>query len=213
MDTNGQEHLPPLAELIPQIAFDVFGLGKPILDLQLRALHYGIEEKGARLVGMMLCYAQRYQGSPQVFSVESSLMPESVDAENPQARIRWSWPNFLNLRECLQSLHAERTPEALSEDALEEQFEAGVRELSALAWVPLAPKSTQAPLAGMEVSRDRQGLFLARRFSGSHMLVLGSVGLSPEQFTQAVKSLLPLQSAPEVVERHQVEFEHLVQPD
>jgi hypothetical protein len=213
MDTNGQEHLPPLAELIPQVAFDVYGLGTPILDLQLRALHYGIAEKDARLVGMMLCYAQRFQGSPQVFSVESSLLPESVDPADPAARIRWSWINFLNLRECLHRLHADRPPEALSEEALEEQFEAGVRELSALAWVPLAPKSTRAPLAGMEVSRDRQGLFLARRFEGVHLLVVGSVGLSPDQFTQAVKSLLPLQSEPDVVERHQKEFEHLVQPD
>lgn len=202
-----QAPLPPLPVLVEQVEFDLYGLAAPFRDLQLISLYYGVDEADGNLIGLGLCYAQRHYGSPEVLVVESSLVPASVSAEEPARVLRWSWPNLLSLREIVERHHSPEPMGLPDEETQERKFQEGMEEMRDLYWVPLAPKSVEPPLAGMEVARDRQGMILARRFEGRNMLLVASLGLRPDQFDAAMKLLVLLRRSPEAVRRHQDEFE------
>lgn len=217
MEFTDHSHLPPLAALIPKIEFPVYGLASPYLGLQLGGLNYGIEEVHedeelqAHMIGLRLSYVQQLGGSSQVFSVESSLLPPSVPPDDAGARAQWSLASLLQLRDSVHQLHEPQPGGWPDEETLEQQFRAGLRELQSLPWAYLDPRSETPPLAGLEVTRDRKGLILGRRFEGSHQLLIGGVGMSPAQYLQAVKLLVPLQTSAQVIARHQDEFEQLTE--
>lgn len=211
MTDIGEGHLPPLPELLTRIEFPVIGLASPYLGLQLRSLHYGVEEEGGvRIIGLGLFYAQRYLNSPQVLAVESSQLPPSVPPENRQAAIEWSWFNFVNLHEALVRLHSTEPIELEDEGGQDQQLEASIATLKELEWAKLTRKSTFPMLVDMEVARGAEGEIFARRFSGSSMLLVVSLGLKPEEFLESMKRLIVLQEDPRAVQRHQEEFERLV---
>ncbi len=210
MAVSGKQNLPPLPELLDEIDFPVYGLSTSFLTLQLRSLHYGVEEKTRRMVGLGLYYAQKYLSSPQVFAVESSQLPENVIQEGRSAILDWSWSNLVSLRDTLYRLHTPEPAVFLDEDLLERQFQESILAVQGYPWSRLTQKSTIPLLAGLEVSRGPEGDILARRFEGSHMLLAASMGLEPDQFVAAVKQMVVLQDSPTAVLRHQEEFERLM---
>lgn len=211
MANNGNPNLPPLQDLLTQIQFPVYGLRSPYLGLQLRSLHYGVEEESRDYVGLGLFYAQKYLGSPQVFGVESSLLPEGMSRNEGGDAVQWSWSNLVSVKDALERLHRTEPAEYLEEDVREEKFQASVQELRGLQWARLARNKAFPLLTGMDVSRGQSGEILARRFEGRHMLLVVSINLQPEEFLETLKHLIALQEAPKAVQRHQDEFERLTQ--
>ena len=210
MAVSGKQNLPPLPDLLKQIEFPVYGLSSAYLSLQLRSLHYGVEEKTRRMVGLGLYYAQKYLSSPQVFAVECSHLPDNVVQEGRSAILEWSWSNLVSLRDTLYRLHTPEPAVFLDEDLLERQYQESILALQGYPWSRLTEKSTDALLARLEVSRGPEGDILARRFEGSHMLLAASMGLEPDQFVATIKQLVVLQDAPTAVLRHQEEFERIM---
>ncbi len=199
--------LPPLPELLPQIELDVVGLDAPYLGLQLRGLHYGVEEGGDQIVGLALLYTQKYLGSDQVFAVESSLIPAVIAGRDAGARAEWSLPNLVSLWQAALQLHRVEPEEPAGEAVEDEQFERDLERLRALYWAPLNAPGDSPVLTGMEITRDSEGLILARRFRERQMILLLGLGLQPPQFLEAAKLLVVLKHQPDVVQRHQSEFE------
>ncbi len=200
-------HLPPLSELLSQIQFNVHGLGAPYLGLQLRSLHYGVAESDQAIVGLGLYYAQKYLASSQVLAVESSSVPETVSEDDSAARAKWSWSNFVTIRDASLRLHRVEPYEVVDEDTLDRQFEEAVAEISQLKWTPLARYAKNPLLTDMEITRDAEQTLMGRNFQGRTMHLIAGIGFKPEQFIEAANQLVVLQEAPEVVQRHQVEFE------
>jgi hypothetical protein len=211
MSDMSSRNLPPLPILLNQIHFPVYGLASPFLGLQLRSMHYGIDEENQNVIGLGLLYAQKYLGSPQVLAVESSLIPATISLDQHDAVIEWSWSNLVSLREALQRFHRLEPMEMLDEETIDRQFETTIAELHDLEWVQLMQQSTFPLLIGMEVSRGPDGDILARRFDGSNMLLVVSMGVEPDQFLEAMKLLIHLQEAPKSVQRHQDEFERITE--
>ena len=54
MTEFSQANLPPLPQLLDEIDFSVFGMVSPFLGLQLRSMHYGVEEDESRIIGLGL---------------------------------------------------------------------------------------------------------------------------------------------------------------
>ncbi len=210
MAVSGKQNLPPLPELLGEIEFPVYGLSASYLALQLRSLHYGVEEKTRRMVGLGLYYAQKYLASPQVFAVESSVLPENVLREGRETALEWSWSNLVSMRDTLLRLHTPEPAVFLDEDLLEQQYQEAILNLQGYPWSRLTQKSTVVLLNGLEVSRGPEGDILARRIDGAHLLLATSMGLEPDQFVAAIKLLVPLQEAPKAVIRHQEEFERIM---
>ena len=210
MAASGKQNLPPLPDLLVEIDFPVYGLAASYLTLQLRSLHYGVDEKTTRIVGLGLYYAQKYLSSPQVFAVESSVLPESVIREGRAMALDWSWSNLVSIRDTLYRLHTPEPVAFLDEEMLEQQYQESVTEIQGYPWSRLTQKSTMALLSNLEVSRGPEGDILARRFDGPHMLLAAGMGLEPDQFVAAVKQLVILQDSPKAVLRHQDEFERIM---
>ncbi len=211
MAVSGNPKLPPLTELVKQVEYPVYGLGVPYLGLQLRSIHYGIEEENKDLVGLGLFYAQRYLGSPQVLAVESSLIPSNLQFENREVAVDWSWANLVTLRDSLFKLHTNEPAELLDDEVIDRRFQESVIEIQNYPWAVLTSKSATTLLMGLEVSRGDRGEILGRRFEGRHMLLAISIGLEPDQFVAAIKQFTPLQENEIAAQRHQEEFERLMQ--
>jgi hypothetical protein len=203
------QNLPPLPNLLEQIDFPVYGLASPFLGLQLRSMHYGVDETGDRYVGLGLFYAQKYLGSPKVLAVESSILPDSLQGAASQDVVKWSWTNLVALREAMVRLHGTESVDLLEEDDQDERFTRQLDEIGAQTWSFLTEKSTFPLLVGMEVTRFDNGEIMARRFDGGNMLVSASVGLEPEQFLDTMKQLISLREVPKAALRHQEEFERI----
>jgi hypothetical protein len=210
MAVSGNQNLPPLPELLEEIDFPVYGLDASYLTLQLRSLHYGVEEKTKRIVGLGLYYAQKYLSSPQVLAVESSLLPDTLGQDDRSAALEWSWSNLVGIRDTVYRLHTPEPAAFLDEEMLELQYQESIIMLQGYPWSRLTQKSTIALLTGLEVSRGPDGDILARRFDSSHMLLAVSMGLEPDQFIGAIKKLVVLQDYLKAVLRHQEEFERIM---
>jgi hypothetical protein len=209
MENSGKDHLPPLAELIPQIDFEIYGLKKPYLGLQLKSLYYGVDENEDRFVGLTLCYYSSSEESIRVLSVESAELPAVVAGGGPDARLAWSHSDLFQLRETTLRLYHSEPLGWVDEGVAEQQFQAGMEAVKALQWATLAPESMEPPLAGMQFARDPEGVVVGRLFKGDHMLLVAAMGLHPKSIFEAIKLLTPLQGVPDVVHRHQAEFESL----
>jgi hypothetical protein len=211
MAASSNPNLPPLPELVKQVDFPVYGLGVPYLGLQLRSLHYGIEEENKDLVGLGLFYAQRYLGSPQVLAVESSVIPANLDQEDKGVAVEWSWANLVILRDSLFRLHTNEPAELLDDEVVDRRFQESIEEIQNYPWAVLTSKSATPLLVGLEVSRGDRGEILSRRFDGRQMLLTISIGLEPDQFVAAIKQFALLRENETAAHRHQEEFERLMQ--
>ena len=211
MAASGNPNLPPLPELVKQVDFPVYGLGVPYLGLQLRSIHYGIEEENKGLVGLGLFYAQRYLGSPQVLAVESSVIPANLDHEDKKVAVDWSWANLVTLRDSLIRLHTNEPAELLDDEVVDRRFQESIEEIQNYPWAVLTSKSATKLLIGLEVSRGDRGEILGRRFDGQQMMLTISIGLEPDQFVAAIKQFALLRENEKAAHRHQEEFERLMQ--
>ncbi len=209
MPNSGNPNLPPLPELLTQIAFPIYGLATPFLGLQLRSLHYGVVGDDQKIVGLSLFYAQQYLGSPRVMAVESSLIPASVNPEDRKQVIEWSWSNLVTLRDALKRLHSTEPAELLDDEVLDRHFQESIEETKSFEWVQLTTQETTGLLSGIDVSRGPKDEIMARRFNGPNMLLVVSMGIEPEEFINAIKQLVALQEMPNTTQRHQDEFERL----
>ncbi|MDX1435618.1 MAG: hypothetical protein R3335_02325 [Anaerolineales bacterium] len=209
MTETDPQNLPPLPELLGLIGFPVYGLASPFLGLQLRTMHYGVEEESTEFVGMGLFYAQKYLGSPRVLAIESSVIPDNITSGDRHGVLQWSLTNLVALREAMNRLHGTGGLSALDDEAHDEQFERDLQEIEAQSWALLTEKSNFPLLVGMEVTQLVTGEILSRRLEGSSMLLCSSVGLDPAQFLDAMKQLIPLGDVPKAAQRHQEEFERI----
>jgi hypothetical protein len=194
---------------LEQIGFPVHGLASPFLGLQLRAMHYGVDENSTQFVGMGLFYAQKYLGSPRVLAVESSLIPEKISGGDPDGITHWSLTNLMALREAMIRLHGTDAADLLDEDGLDENFAQELEAMQSQEWALLTDKSNFPLLVGMDVTRLANGEILSRRVEGRRLLLSASIGLEPEQFLDAMKQLIPLGDVPKAALRHQEEFERI----
>ncbi len=166
MADSGNPNLPPLPELLKQVKFPVYGLGVPYQGLQLRSIHYGVEEENKDLVGLGLFYAQQYLGSPQVLGVESSLIPPNLQHRDKEIAIEWSWANLVTMRDSLFRLHTNEPGEFLDDEVIDRRFQESLEEIQNYPWAVLTSKSATALLMGLEVSGAR-----GERFSAANLTV------------------------------------------
>jgi hypothetical protein len=209
MSDTSQQNLPPLPQLLFEIDFSVYGMASPFLGLQLRSMHYGVEEDNSHIIGLGLFYSQKYLGSPKVLAVESSLLPAKIPRDDRPAAIDWSWANLVDLLDANTRLHGTGSIDLLDDDAQEARFQAMLEEIQSQEWALLTEKSNFPLLVGMEVTRLASGAILARRFEGDSMLLCSSIGLEPEQFLDSMKQLISLREVPKAAQRHQEEFERI----
>ncbi len=210
MPNGSTPNLPPLPELLTRISFPVYGLATPFLGLQLRSLHYGVVGDDQKIVGLGLFYALQYLGSPRVLAVESSLIPASINPGDRKLVVEWSWSNLVSMMDALNRLHSTEPAELLDDEILDRRFQESIDAAKALEWVQLTSKETSnSLLSGTDVSRGHKDEIMARRFAGTNMLLVVSMGIEPEDFLNAMRQLVALQEMPNTAQRHQEELERL----